>query len=191
MPYDTKRHRVPILPTLTALHASISLFYNASGTAKTFCIDPSRCLRSETEKWLRRYQRCTELTYDMSSVDWTSPGSQEVCLPSRALFTAVVLQPNCRLLPRGARTYNRHFVQREFGFDHGALGRMIFSGPELSPWSSGGVPLAMTSAEDSVYVVDIPAATTGTDMEQPSTCDVDSVRVARYQVGGGNRSAPS
>ncbi|KAI1728639.1 serine carboxypeptidase s28 domain-containing protein [Ditylenchus destructor] len=171
---------------LSRLAAAVSIYY---GENENNCLRKGYCdernMSQNHEKIAQIYMQCTEIAH----LKCTLGSENDFFWPSCTAKTAIKeFKERCRqVLIRygfGPHLIDLSYVKKTFGFDYTARNlKIVFSLPTGAPWTTGSVQQIHASVKESkALVIKIPDAASASDMYQPNSCDLPSVRYARFQI---------
>ncbi|KAI1712091.1 putative serine protease pcp-1 [Ditylenchus destructor] len=179
------------------LYKFISAYYNPNNTFGNLCIYPEKCPErrySSTNRVAKIYQMCSELPIYLGAgftVDFVNGSVGQLAQSFVGNLSFMSWPPyyyDTDLIEEFLEDYDpdthlqNHFVDQIFGFDYATNGstNIIFTIPELAPWSSGAI--SRDNPHNGIFSFSISAAAPKHDLYQPNTCDPLSVVSTRFQA---------
>ncbi|KAI1702115.1 serine carboxypeptidase s28 domain-containing protein [Ditylenchus destructor] len=187
------------------LYKFISAYYNPNKSYGSLCIYPEKCPErrySSTNRAAQIYQMCSELPIYLGAgftVDFVNGSTGQLAQSFVGNLSFMSWPPyyyGTDLIKEFLEDYDlerhldNHFVEFAFGYDYATNGstNIIFTTPELAPWSSGAV--SRDNYHNSIYSFSISAAAPKHDLYQPNNCDPLSVAVQILKCWTGQPPGP-
>ncbi|CAI4222315.1 unnamed protein product [Auanema sp. JU1783] len=175
---------------VTYMYQAVGVYYNSTGTVKSYCIDPSKCGDPGTSGlgdngalgW--PWQECSEIIIDMCAKGMPNDFFWDECTKDNIANLADGCKYYFSYLKWTTKVWNVDAVKTTYGFDLSGTSNIILTQGRLDPWSGGGYQKNNTSASQSrgIYVVEIPSSAHHLDLRTPNFCDPNTISFARFQI---------